>query len=51
MKRVERLCRYALTIGEFLVEDLAFDHGKKLLDEAQVLSKLVSVDLSLACGR
>ena len=51
MEWVKRLGRYALTIGEFLVEDLALDHGKELLDEAQVLSKLICVDLSLARGR
>ena len=51
MEWVKRLSRYALAIGEFLVEDLALDHRKELLDEAQVLSKLICIELPLACGR
>ena len=45
MEWVKGFSRYALVIREFLVEDLTFNHWKQSLDEVEVLSKLVRVNL------
>ena len=45
MKWVKGFSRYALVIRKLLVEDLTFDHWKQSLDEVEVLSELVRIDL------